>query len=369
VGPLGELAPADFVIDAVVGTGFKGTLDQSVADWISTDAVVVAVDIPSGLDGDSGLAEGPVFVADATVAFHALKPGHLLGDGPEVCGEVVVVDIGLSGGDPSLLVMQGHDVVVPYRTKNAHKWSSGAVVTVGGTQGLTGAASFASAAALRAGAGVSNVTSVPETDQFYQSQHPEVPVIATSGSATAADANALVGRLDRFNALIVGPGLEPASFEYVSALLSGFDGAVVVDAGALNAADGPADLIRDGVTVLTPHAGEFKRLTGEEPSFDGARQLATDADAIVVLKGNPTLIVTSEIGLVVDIGGPELATIGTGDVLAGVIGAFLSSSADPLIATASAVYVHALAGAMAATTTVPTAVDVLESIGPTIASF
>lgn len=364
--PLAEPFPADFVIDAVFGTGFRGTLDSQIAAWTETDAVVVSVDIPSGLDGDSGTASGPVFVADATVAFHALKSGHLLGDGPDVCGEVVVVDIGLSGGDPDLLVMQGHDVAIPRRRRETHKWSAGAVAVVGGTPGLTGAAGLAAVAALRAGAGVSNVVSTPDTNVTYQSQHPEIPVMLSPGNTTVAHSAALAGQLGRFDALVVGPGLEPASFEFVSALVNRFGGAVVLDAGALNAVPDATALRRAGVTVLTPHAGEFTRLTGGEPSIDAARDLAAAADAIVVLKGGPTLIATGEIGILVDIGGPELATIGTGDVLAGVIGAFLATTDDPLVAVASAVYIHALAGSKAAAVTVPTAIEVLDALGPVI---
>ncbi len=357
---------AEFVIDAIVGTGFKGILDDVVAPWTRTGAVVVSVDIPSGLDGDSGLAAGPVFVADATVAFHALKPGHLLGDGPDTCGEVVVVDIGLSGGEPDLSVFERHDVEIPRRPRSAHKWSSGAVATIGGMPGLTGAAAFASVAALRAGAGVSNVVSIPDTDAFYQLQQPEVPVMRSESNVSAADAEALVERLGRFGSLIVGPGLEPASPDFVKALLAGFDGTMVVDAGALNAITEAGALVRTGVTVLTPHAGEFRRLTGSEPSIAAARLLAGEADAIVVLKGNPTAVVTGNTAIVVDVGGPELATIGTGDVLAGIIAAFVDPSGDAVSATASAVYIHAVAGARAAEVTVPTAVDVLDAVGPTI---
>lgn len=369
ITPLAGSAPADFVIDAVVGTGFIGMLDDSLTDWIETDAVVVSVDIPSGLDGDTGTAEGPVFLADATVAFHALKPGHLLGDGPEVCGEVVVVDIGLQGGDPDLLVMQHHDVEVSRRPRAAHKWSAGAVATIGGMPGLTGAAGFASATALRAGAGVSNVMSVPATDTFYQSTYPEVPVMTTMGNSTAKEADDLLQRLARFDSLIVGPGLEPASPEFVNSVLRGFEGAIVVDAGALNAIRHTSSLVRDGVTVLTPHAKEFERLTGCAPSIEAAKKLALDAGAIVVLKGSPTLVVTNEIAIVIDIGGPELATIGTGDVLAGIIGAFLATTASPLIAVASAVYIHALAGNIAASTTQPTVLDLIDAVGPAVKMF
>jgi NAD(P)H-hydrate epimerase len=321
------------------------------------------------LDGDTGFASGPVFVCDVTVAFHALKPGHLLGDGPDLCGHVAVVDIGLSGGDAAFMLMTGEDVAVPHRARRAHKWSSGAVATIGGMPGLTGAAGFASAAALRAGAGVSNVAAIAETAAFYQHRHPEVPVMTMDGNRSAADADEVLDRLGRFDALIVGPGLEPASAEFVSVLLERFSGAVVVDAGALNAIRSPQALVREGLTVLTPHEGEFRRLTGVGSSLGAAHELAQVADAIVVLKGNPTVVADATTAIVVNVGGPELATIGTGDVLAGTIAAFLAGSDDPLVAVASAVYVHGAAGANATHRTVPTVLDVLAAIGPTVRMF
>lgn len=369
VKPLGAPEPTDLIIDAIVGTGFQGQLQPEVAAWIDTPSPVLGVDFPSGLDADTGVPSGPVFVCDTTVAFHAFKPGHFLGDGPDVCGDVVLVDIGLTGGDPVMWLMTAEDVVVRHRRRRAHKWSSGAVTTVGGAPGLTGAAGLAALAALRAGAGVSAIASTPETDSFYQHQFPEVPVMATAGDRSVGDAESLVRRLDRFDAVIVGPGLEPAAPEYVATLLGRFPGVVVVDAGALNAVSDPRALRRSGTTVLTPHAGEFTRLTGAEPSVGSARDLARAADAIVVMKGNPTIVASADEAIIVDVGGPELATIGTGDVLAGTIAAFVGTNEDALVATASAAYVHGLAGADAASQTTPTVLDVLHSLGPAVRAF
>ncbi len=371
VEPLGDPAPSDLVIDAIVGTGFSGILGPTIVRWIEDPGgPVLAVDIPSGLDGDTGEPSGGAFVADVTVTFHRPKRGHILGHGPEHSGDVIVADIGLVGGDPNLVLLDDFDVEVPERSRTDHKWSAGAVATIGGAPGLSGAATFAAQAALRAGAGVSNLIVNPHNAPEYRAQSPEIPRIHVDGVATTEDANDVISRLGRFGCVVVGPGLEPAPQPFVDGLLNGYPGAVVADAGVLNAIDSPARLRREPVTVLTPHHGEFARLTGDEPSPDAAKELASAADAIVVLKGNPTLIAVPDMIVAVDIGGPELATIGTGDVLAGTIAAFLAGmKTEPLIAVASAVYVHAAAGARLSRLTTPTVLDLLAELGPTIAPF
>lgn len=367
--PLGRPQPADVVIDAVVGTGFVGELDGNLAKWTDIDAAVVAVDVPSGLNGDTGIARGPVFDADITVAFHARKPGHLLGDGPDLCGEVRVVDIGLDGGDPSMFLMGNSDVSVAGRDRRAHKWSSGAVAIVGGTPGLTGAAVFAARAALAAGAGVSTLVAQSSTAEVYLSAAAEIPTMVLDQMSTAHDADSLIARLARFDSLILGPGLEPAPVPFVEALINGFDGSLILDAGALNAvADIGVIAAREGLTILTPHAGEFKRLTGAQQSLAAGRSLAASTGAIVVMKGNPTLVIGDRT-IVVPSGGPELATIGSGDVLAGMIGAFVALSPDPLMAVASAVHLHGIAGSAARETTTLTTPDLLGSVGPTVRAF
>jgi hydroxyethylthiazole kinase-like uncharacterized protein yjeF len=367
--PLGVPQPADVVVDAVVGTGFVGHLADEIGEWTNVDASVVAVDIPSGLNGDTGIASGPVFDADITVAFHTLKPGHILGNGPDLCGEVRVVDIGLAGGDPSLFLMGDGDVSVADRDRRDHKWSSGAVATVGGVLGLTGAAVFAARAALAAGAGVSTLVAEPSTAEVYLSAAGEIPTMILDHASSSGDAEGLIQRLARFDSLIVGPGLEPAPSEFVDALIRGFDGALILDAGALNSLTDLASLRgRQAATVLTPHAGEFKRLTGNEPSLSTARALAQETGAIVVMKGNPTLVVGDRT-IVVSSGGPELATIGSGDVLAGMIAAFVAGAPEPLMAVACAVHLHGIAGSAVDEVTTLTAPELLAAVGPTVRAY
>ncbi len=369
IAPLRPPKPTDLVIDAVVGTGFQGELAAEVSKWIGFGTAVVAVDIPSGLNGDTGVVSGAVFDADITVAFHALKPGHVLGKGPDVCGEVRVIDIGLSGGITDMMLMDDSDVFIPRRGRTAHKWSSGAVATIGGMPGLTGAALLAAQAALAAGAGVSNLVAQPSTARIYTAAVPDIPSMVVEGIESHADASSLVERLARFDTIIVGPGLEPASRPFIEGLVDAFDGVLILDAGALNALSSPESLAgRSATTVLTPHAGEFTRLTGEQPGVESARHLAEVTGAVVVLKGNPTLVVADRV-IVINSGGPELATIGSGDVLAGIIGAFVATSPDPVTAVASAVHLHGVAGSISADLGTVTASELLTAIGPTVAAF
>jgi hydroxyethylthiazole kinase-like uncharacterized protein yjeF len=367
--PLGAPGAPDVVVDAVVGTGFTGELSPDVAVWTGVESAVVAVDIPSGLDGDTGAPNGAVFDADVTVTFHSLKPGHLIGVGPDLCGTIRIADIGLAGGDPIMNVMDRMDVVVPTRSRTAYKWSSGAVATIGGVSGLTGAALYSARAALRAGAGVSVLVATSEVHPTYETRAADLVVMDGGDIATEADAFGLVESLSRFDAVVVGPGLDPAPLPFVLGLLAGFEGLLVLDAGALNAIDDPLVLAgRKSPTVLTPHAGEFFRLSGEAPSWGAAVRLSETTGSIVLLKGNPTIVAGPEV-VIVDTGGPELATIGSGDVLAGVMGAFGSTTTDTMAAVTSAAYLHGLAGRRAAESSTVTVLDILEAIGPTVASF
>jgi hydroxyethylthiazole kinase-like uncharacterized protein yjeF len=359
----------DVLVDAVVGTGFTGELSPDVAAWTKVDAAVVAVDIPSGLGGDTGLPNGAVFDADVTVTFHSLKPGHMIGVGPDLCGAIRIVDIGLSGGNSTMSVMDRSDVVVPMRLRTAHKWSSGAVATIGGVSGLTGAALYSARAALRAGAGVSVLVATSEMHSTYEARAADLVVMDGGDMATEGDALALVERLSRFDTLIVGPGLEPAPLPFVHGLVEAFDGMLVLDAGALGAITDPRMLAtRTAPTVVTPHAGEFVKLSGEEPRWESAVRLSELSGSVVLLKGNPTIVAGPEV-VIVDTGGAELSTIGSGDILAGVIGAFGSTTSDTMSAVTSAAYIHGLAGQRAAESSTVTVLDILEAVGPVVSSF
>jgi hydroxyethylthiazole kinase-like uncharacterized protein yjeF len=322
--------PADIVIDAVFGSGIRGGLPESFDAWRGTGPVVAA-HVPSGLDPDTGMAAIGTLRATRTVAFHALSPGHLLLAGPELCGEVTVADIGLAGGQPNLEVVTESDALLPVRPRSAHKWSAGSVLVVGGSSGMIGAAVMAAKSALGFGAGAVGLA-VP--DDMSQTAGVLAPEILSYGQSDLPT---------RFDVIVAGPGMGEAP-ELLRRVL-GHDGPIVLDADALTA-DLPGVLSgRSNPTVLTPHAGELKRLTGTEPDWHASAALAESSGAVVLLKGNPTFVCSSGPPSVVVSNGPELASIGTGDVLAGMIGATIARGLEPGIAASSAAYWHGVAAA------------------------
>jgi ADP-dependent NAD(P)H-hydrate dehydratase / NAD(P)H-hydrate epimerase len=348
--------PTDLVIDALFGGGFRSGMPRLVNEWIDTAPSVLAVDVPTGLDPASGAIADKAFRATRTVTFHALKVGHMIGSGPDVCGVVTVADIGLEDGDPELLLTEEGDALRPSRSRTAHKWSSGSVLIVGGGPGMTGAAVMAGKAALGFGAGAVGLA-VPEE---------------AAGVAAAAAPELLHYSIDdlpmRYDVLVIGPGLGTERADLVTKILSTWEGPMVIDADALTAI-APDRLVGDQATglrsrtVITPHAGEFERLTGRPPSYSGARDLANRIGATVLLKGNPTFVTDGGVPWLVNTGGPELATIGTGDVLAGMTAALLAGGHDPVVAARAAAYWHGRAGADLARTRVVTALRLVEEIG------
>jgi NAD(P)H-hydrate epimerase len=370
VGEIGPPEQTDLVIDAFVGTGFRGDLPAEVAAWASSPSAVLSIDVPSGMDGDTGIAKGSVFRAGRTATFHRHKTGHFLGDGPDLCGAVDLYDIGLDGGDPEMYLMTGADVVIPGRGRRSHKWSAGAVATIGGVPGLTGAALFAARGAIAAGAGASILFTTAATSGVYASAAPDIPQMEASETTSWRNhASEVLSLLGRFDSLVMGPGLEPVALEFVEHILDGFDGAVVLDAGALNAI-ARLDVLkrREAPTVLTPHGGEFKRLAGAEPDEVSAQWLADETGATVVLKGNPTLVVSDRI-VIVDTGGPELATAGTGDVLAGMIAAFIADGMTAPSAAASAAYLHGRAGSAVAAEHAVTPMRLIEQVSAAVVAY
>jgi NAD(P)H-hydrate epimerase len=217
------------------------------------------------------------------------------------------------------------DAPRPGRVRTAHKWSAGSVLMVGGGRGMVGAAVMAGRSALHFGAGAVGVAG-PDPD-MAQVLAPELLAFRTSDLP------------DRFDVAVVGPGMGDRSDLTLNALAG--RGAVVVDADALGHL--PSDHRFTNRAVLTPHAGEFRGMTGDEPSPGAARRLATRMRAVVLLKGNPTFVTDGGPPWVVDSGGVELATIGSGDVLSGMIGALLARGLEPLEAARSAAYWHGVA--------------------------
>lgn len=369
--PIGGVVEGDLVVDALFGTGIRGELPAAVVPWTATDMPVLSVDVPSGMSGDTGLADGPAFRAQRTATFHMLKAGHLLGDGPDRCGTVDLYDIGLHGGEAAMWRFTDDDVVTCSRPRTMHKWSAGAVATIGGTPGLTGAAVLAARAAIASGAGVSAILTTARIAQTYEVIAPDIVAISAGDrdSWDADSAAAALSVIDRFGSLIVGPGLEPADARFVEYLAERFAGTLILDAGALNALQNVEALAsRVGGTVLTPHAGEFKRLTGSTPSPMAVSELSARSGAVVVAKGNPTFVAAEGRLVIVDSGGPELATIGTGDVLAGMIGAFSACGVPLSDAAATAAHLHGLAGRSLAERETVSAPALVWEIGATLAN-
>jgi len=357
--------PADLVIDAVFGSGFRGTMSTEVVDAVDQGAVVLAVDIPSGVDAATGRVAGPAVTADRTVALHALKPGHLLGEGPERCGTVEVADIGLIGGDPVFKVCDEVDAPRPGRRRTVHKWSAGSVLVVGGSPGYTGAPLLAAAGAQRFGAGLVAILSPGRLQPTISGRTRGVISrgIGDGDRFGAADLDEVLAVATRFDLMVLGPGLGVGVDEFVQRLTVAWDKPLVLDANGLNSLGSPDTVTgRVAPTVLTPHAGEFTRLTDDPPTFTAACELAEATGTVVLLKGSPTFVVGEQQWAVTS-GGPELASAGSGDVLSGMIGAMWCRGLDAETAARSAAYWHGRAGADLAATTAVTADDLAVHIG------
>lgn len=339
---------ADLVIDAVLGTGARPGF---AAPTVAPTVPVLAVDLPSGLDGLTGEGSDGVLSADRTVTFAALKPGLVLEPGRSLAGEVTVTDIGLDTTSARAWVLTDDDVseVLPRRGATAHKWRH-AVWVIAGSPGMTGAARLTVRGAQRAGAGYVR-HSAPGVDD-----DPARPVEAVGiGLPEHGWVEQVLGDLDRFAALVIGPGLGTTSgtSAEVARVVASAPLPVVVDGDALTAlGDDPRSVLapRSAPTILTPHDGEYGRLAGHPPSadrFDAVRELARSAGAIVLLKG-PTTLVAHPDGevLVVTAGDARLATAGTGDVLAGIIGALVASGVEPFTAAAVGAHLHGRAGSL-----------------------
>ncbi|MBA2336737.1 MAG: NAD(P)H-hydrate dehydratase [Acidimicrobiia bacterium] len=347
--------PADLVIDAVFGGGFRGPMDAAAVAAVDPAATVLAVDIPSGVDAATGAVAGPAITADRTVAFHALKPGHLLGEGPERSGVVEVADIGLTGGDPVFMVCDDGDAPRPRRGRTTHKWSVGSVVVVGGSPGLSGAPLLAATAASRFGAGIVAILTPAGVHDAIAARTGEVISTGIGDGARFApgDVEEVLAAASRFDVMVLGPGLGAGTERFVQGLTAAWGRPLVLDADGLNGLGGPdAVAARSAPTVLTPHGGEFTRLTGEPPSLAAAAELAEATGSVVLLKGSPTFVVGEESWAVTS-GGPELATAGTGDVLSGMVAALCGRGLDVEIAARSAAHWHGVAGSsLGAATTV-----------------
>ena len=351
VRSLGGVTESDLVIDALFGGGVRGGLPPEILAWMDTPAPVVAVDYPTGLDPNTGKVEERAFQAVETVTFQTLKTGHVRGKGPDHCGMMTVADIGIEGGEASMWLAEESDAPRPERDRSTHKWSAGAVLVLGGSTGLVGASVFAARSALHYGAGSVAVGS-PRAD-LVTAAAPELLTVSFDEAESG---------LDRYDVVIAGPGLAESDREAVLPIV-GKASRVLLDAGGL--APALVDAAGEGgaEVVITPHAREFERVAGVDGGPFSVRAYAAKKGVVVLLKGNPTLISDGAEPVLVTTGGPELASIGTGDVLAGMVGALWARGLDARTATVSAAYWHGIAGADLASTTTLTADALARHIG------
>jgi ADP-dependent NAD(P)H-hydrate dehydratase / NAD(P)H-hydrate epimerase len=358
---------ADLVVDAMFGTGFKGRPRREAArlleEMTALSSPVLAVDVPSGIDASTGEAAASAVRAERTVTFHAPKVGLVVAPGRFHAGEVEVADIGLAPSKTRhARVTDGILDLVPRRSAEDNKYSAGSVLVVGGSRGLTGAPALTARAALRSGAGYV-AACVPESlNLVFEQRLVEVvtrPCPDEDGVLKVDAADIVLEAAERAGAIALGPGLgrTDGTRALVGFLLDRLDKPIVVDADALWALTGSLDWVfsRDAPTVLTPHAGELARLLGRDSTWVSAHRLdavqagADDVGATVLLKGADTLIASPGRGvLVCDLGNPGLASAGTGDVLTGVIAAFLSKGMEPPLAAAAGAAAGGVAAGLAA---------------------
>lgn len=372
------------VVDALLGTGARGALREPAASavrWMAAhEGPVVALDVPSGVEADTGRAAGDCVRADLTVTFHGDLVGLRVTPGAQMAGRVVVADIGVPSavtlGPSAWLADSGAARAVPAKAVGADKYASGAVLVVAGSPGLTGAACLAARATLRAGAGLAVVATPAAVQEVVAAHLLEVmcaPVPDEDGHLAALSVEEVLSQARRATAVALGPGIGRAegTTDAVLALLQRLEHPVVLDADGLWHLGASPERVagRSFPTVLTPHAGEAARLLGRErPEVDAdrlacARELARRSGAIVVLKGRGTVTAAPGGEVIVDSGGsPALASAGTGDVLTGTVAAFLAKGIEPLVAAAAAVAVHARAGELAGRGDGTIASDVLEAL-------
>ncbi len=360
----------DLVIDALLGTGFTGVVQGGYASAVElinrTGAPVIAVDIPSGVEGDTGAVNGPAVQADVTVTFGLLKRGLLLPPGREAAGEVIVADIGIPPAvvnrqDIRLNLVGEPDVrrAMPRRLPTAHKGDAGHVYIIAGSTGLTGAAAMAAKAAMRTGTGLV-VVGVPRSlNPILEVKLDEAmtqPLAETAAGALSVEAfDEISPRLEWAQVVVIGPGLgrDPATSELIAKLLPVIDRPLVIDADGLNHLAEHPELLQalPEATILTPHPGEFARLTGlttkriRSDPVGAARQWALEWGATVVLKGSPTVTATADERVYINpTGNSGMATGGTGDVLTGVVAGLVAQGVDPRDAAWLGAYIHGAAG-------------------------
>ena len=352
------VAAARLVLDGIVGIGGSGGLRPAAAGLVAAvTGTVVAVDLPSGVDADTGAVEGEAVRADVTVTFGTLKPGLLVGAGAEHAGDVRLVEIGLGLPEPRLRVLDPADVarLVPRPGPRDDKYTRGVVGVAAGSSTYPGAGVLSTGAAVHGGAGM--VRYAGGAAEHVRSRWPEA--IVTEGKPSEAG---------QVQAWVVGPGIgtDDAAAGLLRDVL-GQDVPVLVDADGLTLLAREPELVRSRTapTVLTPHDREFERVAGPVGAdrVGAARRAAAEMGVTMLLKGNATVVAGPDgFAYVNPTGTPWLATAGSGDVLSGLAGALLAGGVEPALAAALAAYLHGLAGSIAAGGATTSATGVLAAL-------
>jgi NAD(P)H-hydrate epimerase len=369
-GQLAEaLAGAGVVIDAIFGTGFAGAPRDPATAAIGAindcEAPVVATDIASGVNASTGEIEGVAVKAAATVTFHAPKLGHHVNPGKGNAGELTVAPIGIPEGGPAKesagLIAPSVLELPPRRQSGSTKFTSGQVVVAGGSRGLTGAVCLAAEASIRAGAGYCTVAVPADLESIFEIKLTEVMSVGCAfreGGLRPAASEQILEACERAAAVVLGPGAgkRQGTERLLRDLAPRIEAPVLIDADGLNAHAGRlGDLARrEGDLILTPHEGELARLLEIDSDevkaqrLKRAREAAEIAEAVLVLKGDDTIVTDGKRVAVNRIQSPALATAGTGDVLSGLTAALLARGTEPFTAACAAVLAHGRAGQIAA---------------------
>lgn len=372
---LGMLPDADFILDAVFGTGFSGRargVPARAIEWMNrAKGLKIALDLPSGVDADTGRAEGPSTRADWTVTFQSKKVGVMLCEGRDLAGQVEVVDIGIP--QAILARFSRHAGIVtpadvasglPVRRFDAHKHTVGKVLVIAGSVGLAGAAAMTAYSALRSGAGAVVLCAPKSLTAVLSRKLTEVMVVPMNetalGTLAESSLEALKDHLEWADVVAMGPGLSrnEETVRLIRSIVALSPQRLVLDADGINAfAGAPGPLRRTSKKasiVLTPHTGEFSRLTGipapaiEADRLGAARSFARRISATIVLKGSPTVtaFASGQVALNAT-GNPGMATAGSGDVLTGLIAGLWAQGTAVEKAAFGGVFLHGLAGDLA----------------------
>jgi ADP-dependent NAD(P)H-hydrate dehydratase / NAD(P)H-hydrate epimerase len=362
------LEGAGVVIDAIFGTGFAGAPRDPAASAIDAineaRAPVVSTDVASGVNASTGEVEGKAVGADVTVTFHAPKLGHWIAPGKERTGELRVAPIGIPDGAPveatAGLISTRVLELAPHRVAGSTKFSSGQVVVVGGSRGLTGAVCLSAMGAIRSGAGYATVAVPADLESILEIKLTEVMSLGCAsrdGRLRPAASEQILGATERAACVVLGSGMgrEQGTQRLAHELTQRIEAPLVLDADGLNAHAGRIEKLADrrGPLVLTPHAGEMGRLLDRDSAaieakrLESAREAAARSGAIVLLKGDDSIVTDGDRIAVNTVSSPQLATAGTGDVLTGVIAALIARGIEPFAATCAAVVAHSRAGRVA----------------------